>query len=190
MMIHGELSKEGRYYSIVLAALGAYGMGRSRTAACASLAGFIRDMAAERAPLHGFDVTVTHDGEATAYITSNDPPRLLSMMLREQRQWHELSLRDVADRSNAKSRNGYAVYEHGKTDPSLTKLQAMLDVIAPAWCVALVPRTARVIPRWDEEAGDVEEIDLMMRGYEAKVARDKLNAKRAKRRPRKSRNAA
>jgi hypothetical protein len=152
MMLHGEISRDGQLYGVIVEALGAYGQGKTREAACRSLARFVQDMAAERGALGDFAVTVTDDGEATVFVTSNDPPRLLSLLLREQRTLHGLSLADVATRTGARSRNGYAQYELGKTEPTLTKLQALLDVVAPELVVAIVPRTARVIPRWDEDA--------------------------------------
>jgi transcriptional regulator with XRE-family HTH domain len=162
MMIHGEIEHSGSMYGAVLEPLAMYGQGKTREAACTMLATTILEHVADHGPLDGFEVEVTDDGEATIYVTSNDPARLTALLLRRLRELHELSLADVTKAMNARSRNGWAQYEHGRIDPSLGKLQEMLAVVAPELTLAIIPRTARVIPRWDEEADDLAELDRVL----------------------------
>jgi len=163
MVIPGEIDKKGSQYAALLEPLGAYGQGRTRKAACDALARTVRDFAADYGPLAGFDVQVTDGGEDTIYVTSNDPARLLSLLLRRQRELHELSLADVAKAMGNKSRNGFAQYETGRSEPSITKLQELLDAVAPELAVAIVPRTARVVPCWDEEMENAAEINAVVK---------------------------
>ncbi len=166
MMIHGEIDgevgKAGSLYGVVLEPLALYGQGKTRAAACSMLAEVILEQMRAHGPLAGFKVEVTDDGEATVYVTSNDPPRFTALILRRLRELHDLTLADVTKAMNAKSRNGWAQYERGQIDPSLGKLQEMLAVVAPELALAVVPRTARVIPRWDEERDDGAELDRLI----------------------------
>ena len=176
MMLPGQISKSGPYYATLLECLGAYGQGRTRKAACDALAAEVLEYAADTAPLAGFEVTVTDDGDVTCYVTSNDPVRLLSLLLRRQRELNDMSLADVATEMGAKSRNSWAQYEQGRVDPSMTKLGELLAVVAPELTLAVIPRSARVIPRWDDEADDEAEMDAVI----ATPTPDNIAALRAK----------
>jgi transcriptional regulator with XRE-family HTH domain/predicted RNase H-like HicB family nuclease len=185
MMIPGEIRRTGSYYAAMVEVLGAYAQGTTRESACTSLAITVQEIATDHRPLEGFQVTVTDDGDATLYLTSNDAGRLIATLLRCQRELHDMSLADVAEATGARSRNGYAQYEQGRADPSITKLQDLLDAVAPDLAVAIVPRTARVIPRWDEEADDAIEVEAIMRdpseaNIRAFVARRRLAAPKRK----------
>jgi transcriptional regulator with XRE-family HTH domain len=84
-------------------------------------------------------------------VTANEPLRLLALFLRRQRETTGLSLADVARKTGAKSRNGYAQYEQGRIEqPSLAKLEEMLAVVAPDFTIAVIPKTARVVSRDDD----------------------------------------
>lgn len=69
--------------------------------------------------------------ENTALIGSNDPKRLLALILKRQRQRKSLKLEDVASSLKAKSINEYAQYEQGKHLPSLEKFEQLLKAIDP-----------------------------------------------------------
>ena len=162
MIIHGEIEEKDGRYAALLEPLGIYAQGATRAAACAALARTILELAADYGPLRGFKVDVSDDGKSTAYVTSSDPARLIALLLRRQRELHGMSLADVAIAMGAKSRNGFAQYEQARFEPSISKLEEMLAAIAPELVVAIVPRTARVLPRWDEEAGDTAELDRVL----------------------------
>jgi transcriptional regulator with XRE-family HTH domain len=162
MMIPGEISKEGSLFAAALEPLGIYAQGRSRSAALAALAAAVTEQVAEQGPLAGFRVDVTDDGESTIYVVPSDPSRLLALLLRRARGESGMSLADVAKATGAKSRNDWAQYEQGRAAPSIAKLQELLAAVAPDLTVAIIPRTARVLPRWDEEADDAEEIEQLV----------------------------
>ena len=163
MMIPGEITKKGSHYSAIVDLLGAYGQGRTREAACETLAAFVRDMGRELGA-----------GEDTVYVEATDAVRLVSILLREQRSLREMSLADVADAMGVASRNAYAKYEQARAEPSITALQRLLDVIAPELVVAVVPRTAAIAQRWDGPSDD--EVAEVLRDPVA--AAERLRARR------------
>ncbi len=70
------------------------------------------------------------EGE-TFTIESNNPTAFIAFMLKRQRQFRGLSLRDMATRLNSKSPNAYAQYEQGKVKPSMDKLVELMQAIDP-----------------------------------------------------------
>ena len=56
---------------------------------------------------------------------------MVSLLLRRQRQQSGLTLAQVAERLEAKSRNAYARYEQGVSVPTVDKLDELLRAIAP-----------------------------------------------------------
>lgn len=159
MMIPGEIEHDGRAWGVSVEALGAVAVGATRAQALEAMAATIVEHASDYGPVGRLRVRVTDDGERTVYVTANEPIRLLALFLRRQRETTGLSLADVARETGAKSRNGYAQYEQGRIEqPSLAKLEEMLAVVAPDYTIAVIPKTARVVPRWDEEADDAEDL--------------------------------
>jgi transcriptional regulator with XRE-family HTH domain len=56
---------------------------------------------------------------------------MTALLLRRRREAGGASLRDVASRLGAFSRNAYARYERGDAVPSLEKLDALLKAASP-----------------------------------------------------------
>lgn len=56
---------------------------------------------------------------------------MIALLLRRRRQASGASLREIAARLGAKSRNAYARYERGQTVPTMEKLDALLKATAP-----------------------------------------------------------
>lgn len=70
----------------------------------------------------------------SAYLPSknpNDSALFISFLLRRQRGFQHLTVREVASRLSAKSPNAYAQYESGKISPSINKLVELLKAINP-----------------------------------------------------------
>lgn len=65
------------------------------------------------------------------FIESNDPKKIIALILKRQRQRKSLKLEDVASFLKAKSINEYAQYEQGKHLPSLEKFEQLLKAIDP-----------------------------------------------------------
>lgn len=146
MILTGELTnqREG-YFAALLDVLGVSGQGRTRNAACRDMRNMIVHLAQEWVgPL---EVTVTHDGEHTVHVSANDSSRLIAMVLHQQRAHQNYSLAKAAKVLGARSRNSVAQYETGKIDPSLGKLTELMASLAPDYVLAIVPRTAQVLPR-------------------------------------------
>jgi len=110
------------------------------------------------------------------YVTSPDTPRLIALLLRRQRNQRGMSLAAAAAAVGTKSRNGIAQYEQGRIDLSVSKLSELLGTVGPELVLAVIPRTARVVPRWDEDADDAEEI----KGLLENPSRADVQALRAK----------
>ena len=144
MVITGFISKEGNDWSVIVELLSCFSAGATKHEAFTVLAAMVKDMASrDGKPIDDFDVTVTDDG-ATVYITSNDSARLTATLLRHQREFHQLSLADVAERLQLKSRSTYARYEQGTAEPTMTRMQELLAVVAPELVLSVVPRGAAV----------------------------------------------
>lgn len=139
--------------------LGVTGYGVTRQAACTELAASLEELAAEVVPSRSpFEVSVVDDGEHTLLVSASDTTRLIALLLRDQRTSYGMSLADVAEEAGARSRNAYAQYEQGKVMPTLSKLQDMLDIVAPELVLAILPRTARVLPREEEMEPELDEM--------------------------------
>lgn len=178
MVITGELVVETDGVGALVEQLGISASGDTRDAACKVLGDLIREHAGDYGLATGWKVAVTHDGERTLHVTSNDVSRMLALLLKRARIWADLSLADVTLETGAKSRNGWAQYEQGRSEPSISKLQAMLDVVAPELVVAVIPRNARVHPRWAEALADDAELNALIDDPSSKNL-ESLVAKRA-----------
>lgn len=132
-MLIGKIAKEsGPWWSAEVDLIGAYTQGRSRKDAAAMLVDLVETML-ER---EGVRVTVTEVGlvGGNAYevlVECSEPALLAARVLRYQREVHGMSIADVARKLGALSRNAYASYEQGRTEPTLAKFRELLAVVAP-----------------------------------------------------------
>lgn len=74
------------------------------------------------------DVTIAHNA---VFIDTNDPKKLVALILKRQRHKKNLKLEQVAMFLKAKSINEYAQYEQGKHLPSFEKFEQLLKAIDP-----------------------------------------------------------
>lgn len=86
------------------------------------------------------------DGDAVL-IDANQPGALAAYVLKYQREVHGLSLADVAKRLGASSRNAYASYEQGRTEPTLSKYRELLKAVAPEAALTVGEREPRAKAR-------------------------------------------
>lgn len=149
MMLVGRIAKEeGPFWSAEVEAIGAFTQGRSRSEAFEMLADLVETMV-ERP---GFQVTVTAAGRATdgaihVLVDANEPALLAAQVLKYQREVHGLSLADVARTLGASSRNAYASYEQGRTEPTLSKYRELLHAVAPELALIVEPRIGTLAKR-------------------------------------------
>jgi hypothetical protein len=140
-MLIGRIAKEaGALWSAEVAAIGAFTQGTSRKDAASMLAEVI-ELMIDRP---GFKVTVTEIGEdrggVAVLVDATEPSRLAAQVLKYQREVHGLSLADVAKLLGSSSRNAYASYEQGRTEPTLGKFRELLMAVAPDMALTVGPR--------------------------------------------------
>jgi predicted RNase H-like HicB family nuclease/DNA-binding XRE family transcriptional regulator len=140
-MLIGRIAKEkGSLWSAEVSSIGAFTQGTSRKDAASMLAEVIELMV--ESP--GFKVTVTElddsNGEITVLVDATEPSRLAAQVLKYQREVHGLSLADVAKLLGSSSRNAYASYEQGRTEPTLGKFRELLMAVAPDMALIVGPR--------------------------------------------------
>jgi len=79
----------------------------------------------------GFRAQVHPRGKSEFEVSGNDIGALTALLLRRRREASGASLRDVAKRLGATSRNAYARYERGDVVPTVEKLDALLKATSP-----------------------------------------------------------
>lgn len=107
--------------------IGVYTQGRTRAEAEEMLVDAVQEVVHRP----GFTVTLTKLDGDSVLIDANDPVALAAYVLKYQREAHGLSLADVAKRLGTSSRNAYASYEQGRTEPTLSKYRELLKAVAP-----------------------------------------------------------
>jgi len=140
-MLIGRIAKQdGSLWSAEVEAIGAFTQGTSRKDAASMLAEVIELMVGRP----GFKVTTTEIGEDNGAIVvlvdATEPSRLAAQVLKYQREVHGLSLAAVAKLLGASSRNAYASYEQGRTEPTLGKFRELLMAVAPDMALTIGPR--------------------------------------------------
>lgn len=137
MMLIGRVRKEkASLWSAEVDSIGAVTQGTSREDAKSMLASLIQ----LEVDTDGFAVTIADwDGDAVL-VEANRPALLAARLLKHQRELSGMSLADVAKKTGAASRNAYAAYEQGRTEPTLSKLRELLAVVAPGFGLSLVQR--------------------------------------------------
>lgn len=78
-----------------------------------------------------FHATVHPRGKEEFEVSGNDAGAMTALLLRRRREASGASLRDVASRLGAASRNAYARYERGEAVPTVDKLDALLKATSP-----------------------------------------------------------
>ena len=119
--------KRNRFWGVEISILHIHTQGKNRKEALAMAKDAIESLLEKME----FRVQV-HPGNADIFtIDSDNPTAFIAFMLKRQRQFRGLSVRDVASRLNSKSPNAYAQYERGKVKPSMDKLVELMRAIDP-----------------------------------------------------------
>jgi hypothetical protein len=127
MRFEGKLSHEGRFWLAEIPLLGGMTQGRTRKEALEMIADWMETMVNRP----GFRARVYPRGKNEFEISGTNAAAMTALLLRRRRGAAGASLRDVASRLRASSRNAYARYERGEAVPSLEKLDALLKAAAP-----------------------------------------------------------
>lgn len=127
MNFAGHLVRDGKWWLAEVPLFAATTQGRSRKEALRMIADWFESMIDRR----GFRVEVVSSGPDGFELAANDTRAMVSLLLRRQRQESGLTLAQVAERLEARSRNAYARYEQGLSVPTVEKLDELLRAIAP-----------------------------------------------------------
>ena len=127
MRFQGSLTRDGKWWLVEVPLFDAMSQGRTRKEAMEMIADWFVTMADQE----GFSVEVRSTGKDDFEIGSDDVRTMIRLLLSRQRQKSGLTLAQVAQRLDAKSRNAYARYEQGASVPTIEKLDELLRAIAP-----------------------------------------------------------
>lgn len=122
MRFEGKVFRDGRFWLAEIPLLDALTQGRTRKQALEMIADWLETMV-NRDHFHA----QVHEQRGDSFeISGTDPGAMIALLLRRRREASGASLRDVASRLGASSRNAYARYERGEAVPTLDKLDALL----------------------------------------------------------------
>jgi len=127
MRFEGKLIRDGRFWLAEIPLLDGMTQGRTRKEALAMAADWLETMIDRK----GFRAFVYPRGSNEFEIAGNDVAAMTALLLKRRRQATGASLRQVAERLGASSRNAYARYERGEAVPSMEKLDALLKAASP-----------------------------------------------------------
>ncbi|HEV7425727.1 MAG TPA: helix-turn-helix domain-containing protein [Thermoanaerobaculia bacterium] len=127
MRFEGKLVHDGRFWLAEIPLLDAMTQGRTRKEALEMIADWLETMI-DRSE---FIATIHPRGSREFEVSGNDAGAMTALLLRRRREASGASLREVASRLGATSRNAYARYERGNAVPTLAKLDALLKAASP-----------------------------------------------------------
>lgn len=127
MRFEGTLKRDGKWWLAEIPMLEATTQGRTRKEAIQMIADWVETMVDRP----GFHAAVHPRGKSEFEVSGNSAAAMTALLLRRRREAAGASLREVASRLGASSRNTYARYERGEAVPSLEKLDELLKAAAP-----------------------------------------------------------
>jgi hypothetical protein len=127
MRFAGRIWKDGKFWLAEVPMLNAMTQGRSPRGALRMMVDLILTIGDHPA----LDVAVFPGAGEAFEIGSDNVSTLVAIMLRRQREKHNLTLSDVARRLGARSKTAYARYEQGSSVPTVAKLFELLAAVAP-----------------------------------------------------------
>ena len=127
MRFEGKLTRDGRFWLAEIPLLEAMTQGKTRADALAMIGDWLETMINRP----DFRAQVHPRGKDEFEVSGNDVAALTALLLRRRREASGASLREVAERLGASSRNAYARYERGDAVPTVEKLDALLKATSP-----------------------------------------------------------
>ncbi len=132
MVISGTLSRDGNYWVAEIPLLGAVASGDSPDAALRATESSVRQMAEEHYEWKDFVVTVSGEGENQIALRSDDPEKLVALVLKRRRLEMNLTLVQAAQLIGSKYANSYAAYEQGRRMPTVVQFEKLLKAMDPS----------------------------------------------------------
>jgi len=127
MRFEGNLVRDGRFWLAEIPLLDAATQGRTRAEALTMIADWLETMVNRP----DFKAEVHPRGKVQFEVSGTDAAAMTALLLRRRREASGASLREVATRLGALSRNTYARYERGDSVPTMDKLDALLKATSP-----------------------------------------------------------
>lgn len=127
MRFEGKIFRSGKWWLAEIPLLDAMTQGRTRKEALEMVADWLETMIGRRE----FRATVFARGKAEFEVAGSNAAAMTALLLRRRREASGSSLRDIASRLGAASRNAYARYERGDAVPTVEKLDALLKATSP-----------------------------------------------------------
>jgi predicted RNase H-like HicB family nuclease len=127
MRFEGNLVRDGRFWLAEIPLLDAMTQGRTRTEALTMIGDWLETMVNRP----DFTAEVHPRGKVEFEVSGSDAAAMTALLLRRRREASGASLREVATRLGASSRNAYARYERGDSVPTMDKLDALLKATSP-----------------------------------------------------------
>ena len=127
MRFEGTVARDGRFWLAEIPLLDAMTQGRTRAEALGMVADWLETMV-NRPDFHA---QVHPRGKYEFEVSGNDAGAMTAVLLRRRREASGASLREMASRLGASSRNAYARYERGDAVPTVDKLDALLKATSP-----------------------------------------------------------
>lgn len=127
MRFSGITSRDGRFWLAEIPLLDAITQGRSKR----EVLPMVKDLVESLVGRPGFSAHVHPLPHGDFEVSVSDIRPVIGLLLRRQRARSGLTLQEVAERLGASSRNTYARYEQGTSQPTLEKLNQLLHAVAP-----------------------------------------------------------
>jgi hypothetical protein len=124
----GRLVRDGKWWLAEIPLLDAMTQGHTRKEALVMIGDWLETMVDRK----DFAATVYPRGKAEFEIAGTDAAAMTALLLRRRREASGSSLREIASRLGASSRNAYARYERGDAVPTVEKLDALLKETSPS----------------------------------------------------------
>jgi hypothetical protein len=128
MRFEGKLVRDGKWWLAEIPLLDAMTQGRTRKEVLLMIADWLETMVDRK----GFHASVFLRGKAEFEVAGSDAAAMTALLLRRRREASGMSLREIASRLGASSRNSYARYERGDAVPTVEKLDALLKAASPS----------------------------------------------------------
>jgi len=125
MRFAGRVFKCGSQWAVEVPILDVVTQGRSKRDAYEMIADAVESLVGRK----GFAIKVFPGAGEEFEIGATDEAALTALLLRRARARSGLSLAEVAARLGAKSINGYARYEQGRSIPSVRKLSQLYAAV-------------------------------------------------------------
>lgn len=126
MRFDGRVFRDGRHWLAEIPMLDAMTQGRTKRQALEMIADWVTTMV-DRS---GFTVTVHATGRDGFEVEGSDAAAMTALLLQRKRESSGLSLSEVSEKLDARSRNSYARYERGDAVPTIAKLDELLRAVS------------------------------------------------------------